>query len=183
MWMVRICWLKQNRMMQNVQRKGHNIRTLWYGVDPVVFCFPRTTVLFRPEAHGLLRFLKMTWWSEVKQMLINNKTSKKTWYTTIKLFQASVLAPSKLFSSQTPSEVFPEDTIDVVYAEDEEVFRETAVRELLKVGFLRPPRFGLKNKKPMAKSGKKQNRWNGWKRKKEHLFLGRVEGVGDYWRS
>lgn len=29
------------------------------------------------------------------------------------------------------------DTIDVIYAEDEEVFRETAVRELLKVGFLR----------------------------------------------
>ncbi|CAJ1339591.1 unnamed protein product [Effrenium voratum] len=29
------------------------------------------------------------------------------------------------------------DTTDVIYAEDEEVFRETAVRELLKVGFLR----------------------------------------------
>lgn len=29
------------------------------------------------------------------------------------------------------------DTTDVIYAEDEEVFRETAVRELLKLGFLR----------------------------------------------
>jgi hypothetical protein len=31
-----------------------------------------------------------------------------------------------------------QDTTDVIYAEDEEVFRETAVRELLKLGFLRP---------------------------------------------
>lgn len=30
-----------------------------------------------------------------------------------------------------------QDTTDVIYAEDEEVFRETAVRELLKLGFLR----------------------------------------------
>ena len=29
------------------------------------------------------------------------------------------------------------DTTDVIYAEDEDVFRETAVSELLKVGFLR----------------------------------------------
>mmetsp|Transcript_24572 Transcript_24572/g.70654 ORF Transcript_24572/g.70654 Transcript_24572/m.70654 type:complete len:370 (+) Transcript_24572:95-1204(+) len=35
--------------------------------------------------------------------------------------------------------------IDVIYAEDEEVFRETAVRELLKVGFQRPNIYESEN--------------------------------------
>ena len=39
-------------------------------------------------------------------------------------------APARDFDIST-------DTTDVIYAEDEEVFRETAVRELLKLGFLR----------------------------------------------
>lgn len=48
----------------------------------------------------------------------------------------SLLADPRVHRAASPMR-FAEDTTDVIYAEDEEVFRETAVRELLKVGFLR----------------------------------------------
>lgn len=47
---------------------------------------------------------------------------------------------SRRFDHAKPLETLcgpAEDTTDVIYAEDEDVFRETAVSELLKVGFLR----------------------------------------------
>jgi len=48
----------------------------------------------------------------------------------LRLLKENAPVPARDFDIST-------ETTDVIYAEDEEVFRETAVRELLKVGFLR----------------------------------------------